>query len=120
MSNPSDPSERQRLARLIPTNERGRIPGLAIYGAGAQPQLKPEECSQRAARIAVDMCVMNTQYFLTLDQFLSTGEMAHLQMHLLYGLIDTMGATAGLDPEVVLDMAKRYFEKLRRERLKTP
>lgn len=80
------------------------------------PRLKPEECSQRAAQIAVDMCVMNTQYFITLSQFISRGEMFHLQMHLLYGLIDTMGATANVDPEMVIGFCERYFKSLRKER----
>lgn len=80
------------------------------------PRLKPEECSQRAARIAVDMCVMNTQYMLTMSEFLSDGELFHLQMHLLYGLIDTMGATVNVDPETVVDMAKGYFKSMREER----
>jgi hypothetical protein len=94
------------------TDERVyKIP--ARYGG---PQLKPEECSQRAARVAVDMCTMNVQYMNTLSQFMPMGELFHLQMHLLYGLIDTMGATANVDPETVIDMAKKYFEALRRER----
>jgi hypothetical protein len=83
------------------------------------PALAPEACSQRAARIAADMCVMNTQYFITLDQFISKGELFHLQMHLLYGLIDTMGATADVDPEDVLTMARGYFQSLKRERNET-
>lgn len=95
----------------IPT-EKQRAKGLS----GAAPALKPQECTQRAAKIAVDMCVMNTQYFLTLDQFLSSGEMFHLQMHLLYGLIDTMSATANIDQETVLDACRKYFEQLKRER----
>lgn len=80
------------------------------------PRLRPEESSQRAAAIAVDMCVMNTQYMNTLSMFLSDGELFHLQMHLLYGLIDTMGATSNVDPESVLDLARNYFKSLRRER----
>lgn len=80
------------------------------------PKLTPEECTQRAARIAVDMCVMNTQYMLTLEQFISDGEMFHLQMHLLYGLIDTMGVTANVDPRTVLDLARTYFKNLAKER----
>jgi hypothetical protein len=83
----------------------------------APPKLKPEECTHRAGQIAVDMCVMNTQYMITLSQFIPMGELFHLQMHLLYGLIDTMGATANVDPETVIDMAKKYFETLRRERV---
>jgi len=80
------------------------------------PRLLPEECSQRAAAISVDMCVMNVQYMNTLSMFLSDGEMFHLQMHLLYGLIDTMGVTSNVDPETVLDIAHNYFKSLKRER----
>lgn len=94
--------------------EKQQIRGLR----GKAPQLRPEECTQRAAQIAVDMCVMNTQYMLTLDQFISKGEMFHLQMHLLYGLIDTMSATADINQETVLDMCRKYFETLKRERNK--
>jgi hypothetical protein len=81
------------------------------------PLLKPEESMQRAAQIAVDMCVMNVQYMNTLSQFLPMGELFHVQMHLLYGLIDTMGATANVDPETVLDMAGKYFRALKIERM---
>ncbi len=80
------------------------------------PKLRPEESSQRAACIAVDMCVMNVQYMNTLSQFLTMGELFHVQMHLLYGLIDTMGATSNVDPETVLDVAQKYFKALRAER----
>lgn len=80
------------------------------------PELRPEEATQRAVQIAVDMCVMNVQYMNTLSMFLGRGELFHLQMNLLYGLIDTMGATADVDPQTVLDTARGYFEGLRRER----
>jgi len=80
------------------------------------PALRPEESSQRAAAIAVDMCTMNLQYLNTLSMFLSDGELFHLQMHLLYGLIDTMSATSNVGPEMVLNTAKNYFASLRRER----
>jgi hypothetical protein len=79
-------------------------------------RLKPEESTQRAACIAVDMCVMNVQYMNTLSQFLSMGELFHVQMHLLYGLIDTMAATANVDARTVLDLADKYFKALRKER----
>lgn len=59
---------------------------------------------------------MNTQYFLTLSEFLPPGELFHLQMHLLYGLIDTMGIASNVEPETVLDIARNYFKSLRRER----
>lgn len=59
---------------------------------------------------------MNLQYMNTLSMFLSDGEMIHLQMHLLYGLIDTMAATANTDPETILDFARNYFRALREER----
>ncbi len=81
------------------------------------PTLKPEESSHRAAKIAADMCAMNLQYMVTLSQFLSKGELLHMQLHLLYGLIDTIGATGQLDAEKVCDMCKRYFMTLRNERI---
>jgi hypothetical protein len=93
-----------------------------LYKTPAQtssnPRVKPEESSQRAAGIAVDMCIMNLQYMNTLSQFLPMGELVHVQMHLLYGLIDTMSATANTDPRTVLEMAERYFMSLERERRK--
>lgn len=80
------------------------------------PTLLPEESSQRAAGIAVDMAVMNVQYLNTLSNFLSEGELFHLQMHLLYALIDTLGVSANVDPQTVLDIARNYFDSLKRER----
>jgi hypothetical protein len=59
---------------------------------------------------------MNVQYMNTLSQFLGMGELFHCQMHLLYGLIDTIGATVNADPETILDMAQKYFKALRKER----
>lgn len=95
------------------TTRIARKPASAVRNV---PTLLPEESSQRAARVAVDMCVMNTQYLNTLSNFMSDGEMFHLEMHLLYGLIDTMGAHHNVDPETVLDFARNYFKSLRRER----
>jgi hypothetical protein len=80
------------------------------------PLLKPEESMQRAAQIAVDMCVMNVQYMNTLSQFLPMGELFQVQMNLLYGLIDTMGATANVDQETVLHMVGKHFKSLKIER----
>ncbi len=65
------------------------------------------------------MCVMNTQYLITLSEFMSLGELFHLQMHLLYGLIDTMGATNNVSPQTVLDVAEKYFKALQEERRET-
>lgn len=93
-----------------------RRPNATIPAKLGGPTLKPEEASQRAARIAVDMCVMNTQYMITLSEFMSLGEIFHLQMHLLYGLVDTMAATSNTTPETVLDFARNYFRVLREER----
>jgi hypothetical protein len=59
---------------------------------------------------------MNTQYMNTLSQFISLGELFHVQMYLLYGLIDTMGATSNVDARTVLDLADKYFKSLRKER----
>jgi len=84
------------------------------------PKLGPEEATQRAAGIALDMCVMNVQYMNTLSQFLGTGELFHCQMHLLYGLIDIIGATVNADPETILDMARKYFASLKREQREMP
>lgn len=81
-----------------------------------RPRLRPEECTHRAARIAVDMCIMNVQYMNTLSNFIPMGELLHVQMHLLYGLIDTMTATANIDADTVLDIAGKYFKSLRAER----
>lgn len=91
-----------------------RISKIPAFPGG--PRLKPEESSQRAAQIAVDMCTMNLQYMNTLSQFLPMGELFHVQMHLLYGLIDTMGATANVDTRTVLDLADKYFKSIRKER----
>lgn len=82
-----------------------------------QTRLRPEEGTHRSAQIAVDICYMNLQYMNTLSQFIPKAEMFHVQMNLLYSLIDTMGATADVDPQVVLDMAKKYFTSLRNERI---
>ena len=87
-----------------------------MEGERLPPRIRPEESSQRAAQIAVDMCVMNTQYMNTLSMFLSDGELFHVQMNLLYGLIDTMGATADIHPQTILDIASKYFKALIRER----
>lgn len=95
-------------------SDEPRITKKAAYQG--RPQLKPEESSQRAANIAVDMCVMNVQYMNTLSHFLPMGELFHVQMHLLYGLIDTMGATSNVDPDTVIEMAGKYFKSLRAER----
>lgn len=90
------------------------MPRKVGYSKG--PLLRPQEASQRAVQIAVDMAVMNVQYMNTVGQFIGRGELFHLQMHLLYSLIDIMGATADADPFTVLGIAKTYFEALERER----
>lgn len=80
------------------------------------PKLRPEESTQRAARIAVDMAVMNTQYMLTLEQFMGPGEMFHLQMHLLFTIVDTIAIHHEVPQETVLGLASSYLERLRWER----
>lgn len=80
------------------------------------PVLHPEECSHRSFTIAVDMAHMNARYLDTLSGFLPKLEMRQLQMNLLYTLIDIMGATANLDPEVVLEECRLYFQRMGRLR----
>lgn len=77
--------------------------------------LHPQESSSRASRIAVDFAVRLGMELDTLSEFLSKGEMFHLEMQILYVLIDIMGISNGSDPEMVLEQAKKYFKSLRRE-----
>lgn len=42
--------------------------------------------------------------------------MFHVEMQMLYVLIDMMGATHGSDPENVIEQCKGYFAQLKRER----
>lgn len=78
--------------------------------------LHPEECTHRSFTIAVDMAHMNARYLDTLSGFIPKLEMRQLQMNLLYTLIDIMGATSNLDPEVVLDECRLYFKRMERLR----
>lgn len=79
-------------------------------------KLHPQESSHRASRIATDMAVRLAMELNTLSEFLSKEEMFHLEMQMLYVLIDLMGTTSRSDPEMVVEQAKRYFQSLRREK----
>lgn len=78
-------------------------------------RLHPQESSHRASRIATDMAIRMAMELDTLSQFISKEEMFHLEMQMLYVLIDLMGVTHGSDPEMVIEQAKAYFQSLRRE-----
>lgn len=93
---------------------------MRVSKAYTPPALHPWEASARSSQIAVDMCVMNVQYMNTLSQFLSPGELFHVQLQLLYGLVDVMAATKEQRPETIADLVKKHFEALRRERLSYP
>lgn len=77
--------------------------------------LHPQESTHRASRIATDLAVKLAIELDTLSQFISKEEMFHLEMQMLYVMIDLMGATNGSDPEHVIEMCKGYFSKLKRE-----
>jgi hypothetical protein len=77
-------------------------------------QLHPDEASHRSASIAVDMAHSLARQLDTLSDFISKEEMLHLQMNLLFVMIDIMGATSNMDPDVVLDQCKLYFSRLKR------
>lgn len=79
-------------------------------------KLHPQESSHRASRIATDMAIRLAMELDTLSQFISKEEMFHLEMQMLYVLIDIMGVTNGSDPENVLDTCRNYFQSLRREK----
>jgi hypothetical protein len=78
--------------------------------------LTPLEGSNRVSTIAVDMAYMNARYIDTLSQFLTKGELFQLQMELLYCLVDMMGATKNVDPDIVCDLIRDYFRKLNKEK----
>ncbi len=78
--------------------------------------LHPQEASHRSATISVDMAHMLARYIDTLSQFLSSHELFHVQMNLMYVMIDLMGATTNHDPEYVVEQCKLYFASLKREK----
>jgi hypothetical protein len=78
--------------------------------------LHPQQASHRSSRIATDLSIQLAMSLDTLSQFISKEEMFHLEMQMLYVMIDLMGATHGSDPENVIEMCKGYFAKLKRER----
>jgi hypothetical protein len=78
--------------------------------------ISPLEANNRVSVISVDMAYMNARYIDTLSQFLTKGELFQLQMELLYCLVDMMGATKNVDPEIVCDLIRDYFRKLNKEK----
>lgn len=79
-------------------------------------KLHPTESSQRASKIAVDMAVKLALDIDMLSMFMSKHEIFHLEMQMLYTMIDIMGATNGSNPESVVEQCRDYFRSLRRER----
>jgi len=78
--------------------------------------LHPQECSHRSSRIATDLALTLAIQIDSYSQFISDAEMMHIEMQMLYVLIDMLGATHGSDPEQVIEACKGYFQKLKRER----
>ena len=77
--------------------------------------LHPQEASHRSSRIATDLALTLAIQIDSYSQFISKEEMFHIEMQMLYVLIDMLGATHGSDPENVIEQCKGYFSKLRRE-----
>lgn len=77
--------------------------------------IHPQEASHRSSRIATDLAVTLAIHIDSYSQFISKDEMFHIQMQMLYVLIDLLGATHGSDPEHVIEHCKGYFKTLRRE-----
>lgn len=77
--------------------------------------LHPQESSHRSSRIATDLAIQLAMNLDTLSQFISKEELFHLEIQMLYVMIDLMSATNGSDPEHVIEMCKGYFKQLRRE-----
>jgi hypothetical protein len=77
--------------------------------------IHPQESTHRASRIATDMAIQLSMQLDTLSEFISKKEMLHLQLQMLYVLIDIMSATSKTKHENVLDLAREYFKRLRQE-----
>lgn len=78
--------------------------------------LHPQEASHRSSRIATDLAITLAIQIDSYSQFISEAEMFHIEMQMLYVLIDMLGATHGSDPENVIEACKGYFRQLKRER----
>lgn len=79
-------------------------------------KLHPQESTHRASRIATDMALRLAMEIDTLSEFISKEELFHLEMQMLYVLIDILGVTNGSDPENVVEQCRDYFRSLRREK----
>lgn len=78
--------------------------------------LHPMESSHRASRIAVDLALKLAMDLDMLSEFISKNELYHIEMQMLYVLVDILGVTNGSEPEAVAEQCKNYFRGLRRER----
>lgn len=90
---------------------------INMYKEHMRSVLHPEQCSHRAATIAVDMAHMVSRYLNTLSHFISKHELYHLELTFLYVIIDLMSSTVNTDHEIVLDQCKKYFSQLRRSEM---
>lgn len=78
--------------------------------------LKPTEMSHRSGDCAVSMTYMIASLLDTYSHVMSKHELFHLQMHVLYAMIDIIGAHTTHSYKQVLTMCERYFEQLEKER----
>lgn len=79
-------------------------------------KLHPQEATHRSSRIATDMALRLAMEIDTLSEFISKDELFHLEMQMVYVMIDILGVTNGSDPEQVCDTCKNYFRSLKREK----
>ncbi len=78
-------------------------------------QIHPQVATHRSSRIATDLAITLAIQIDSYKQFISEEEMFHVQMQMLYVLIDILGATHGSDPEHVIEQCKGYFRSLKKE-----
>lgn len=78
--------------------------------------LHPQESTHRASRLAVDLALKLAMDLDMLSEFISKNELYHIEMQMLYVLVDILGVTNGSEPESVAEQCKSYFKALRRER----
>jgi hypothetical protein len=77
-------------------------------------QLHPEEATHRSSQIACDLAYIVAKYVDTVSVFVSKKELLDIQMQTIFVLMDLLGATSNMDPDVVLDQCKLYFSRLKR------
>ncbi len=76
----------------------------------------PQEMSARTGEIAVELAFILANHLDLISRFIPTKEFFHLQMNLLYVLVDVMQATKNTNVEHILDNIRDYFKSLEREK----